>query len=68
MGLRIQAGMCAAIRTHLQNLQEAINVAVDMGIKVEVSTFDVHYIQNKHDTPQLTIKTYIELNGEVENG
>ena len=68
MGIKDQAAMCGVIRTHLDNLQEAINNAADMGIKVEVAIGKFWMYQNKHATPKIEIKTYIELTDEVENG
>jgi len=69
MGLKDQAAMCGVIRTHLQNLQQSIDKAVDMGVKVDVEVCNnIRYIPNLHHTPKIEIKTYIELTDEVENG
>ena len=69
MGLKDQAAMCGVIRTHLQNLQQSIDKAVDMGVKVDVEVCNnIRYIPNLHATPLVEIKTYIELTDEVENG
>lgn len=68
MGIKNQADMCGVIRTHLSNLQEAINHAVNNGIKVDVEIGEYRYLANRHATPLIEIKTYIELTDEVENG
>lgn len=72
MGIKNQAAMCGVIRTHLSNLQEAINHAVNNGIKVDIEIGEYRYlakgVANRHATPLIEIKTYIELTDEVENG
>lgn len=67
MGIKDQAAMCGVIHTHLSNLQEAINHAVNSGIKVDVEIGEYCYLLNRHATPLIEIKTYIELTDEVEN-
>ena len=68
MGIKNQAAMCGVIRTHLYNLQEAINRAVNNGIKVDLEIGKYYHLPNRHATPLIEIKTYIELTDEVENG
>jgi hypothetical protein len=60
--------MCGVMRTHLDNLQEDINHAVNNGIKVDIEIGEYYYVTNRHATPSIEIKTYIELTDEVENG
>lgn len=68
MGIKNQAAMCGVIRTHLDNLQEAINHAVNNGVKVDIEIGEYCYLPNRHATPLIEIRTYIELTDEVENG
>lgn len=68
MGIKNQAAMCEVIRTHLSNLQKAINHAVNNGIKVDIEIGEYRYLADRYATPLIEIKTYIELTDEVENG